>query len=232
MRYLIKILAAAALLVATPAGAISIDAWFGWNYLDHGSRTFVLTSVTYLGGSGVHTVAMPAFPGYTGMPDGPGFRATPTFTTVVPGGDGETTRTINSPLSIDWGATAAPFPEILIQQFSFEMPGISGVFTADFARSAAGWYAVGLIPPGSDTELRSNLPASQGDIYGRLAGVDSNPILTATVSSVPPGQNELPVGSTLDVVFAAKSVVPLPPAALLLSTALGLLGWLKRRQRM
>jgi len=42
---------------------------------------------------------------------------------------------------IDWNATAAPFPEILIQRFDFEVPGIVGTLTAGFglSRSSSRW---------------------------------------------------------------------------------------------
>ena len=78
--------ACAVATVSAPAQARVITSFFGWNYVGDSAGTppaaMTLTSITYLGGT-IPTaglvITMPAFPGYTGMPDGIPIRSGATF---------------------------------------------------------------------------------------------------------------------------------------------------------
>lgn len=202
--------------------AAVIDTYFGVNYID--SYAMVpyaeLVDITYTNGSGTFTVDMPDFPGTLGIPDrntvlyGPGG---PTYTTVS-GGDGESTRTIGATVPIDWDMSNPLLPTITIIGFTANAPSVGGIWTA------SGSYALGLILPGSDTELASALSAPQDDIYG-------NPIGSFTSTSAPPGF-ELFVGAAFgDFRFAAATAaVPVPAAVwLFISGLVGLFGFARRR---
>ena len=209
----------------TPARAVTIDSYFGWNYVEGPVPEAHLVDFSYAGGSGFFTQALPSFGSINGMPDGAGLSATPTFTT---GGDGETTRTISAALGLDWGATALPVFDILITDFDFLAPGTGpSPFTASFGTSLSTAYQVGLIPFGSNDELSSLLFAPQGDIYDNLAGISGNPLRGAIITKVPVGFENF-LGQEMLVSFAAATV-PLPAAIWLMAS--GLLGLILVRRR-
>ena len=95
----------------------------------------------------------------------------PTYTS---GGNGESTRTVDTSLPIDWidanvltpwGQTY-DFPTIGITGITVSQ--VSGSVTSDQASgslTSSEVYIVGLIPSGSDTELNSTLGDVQSDIY-------------------------------------------------------------------
>lgn len=230
LKRVLLLLAPLALVVANPAKAVVIPAYFGWNYvvdsLGAGAPPVMeLTGFTYTGGAGAGLVmAIPAFPAATGMPDGVGLAAIPTFTTAA-GGDGETTRTIGAMLGIDWvpaGVAApyllapVPFPTIGISSFTVSLPGGApfGNYVG-FPPNAAGTpdYIVGLIPAGANSELLSFLGIPQGDVYGPAAGIPGNPTLGAL--------NALAPGDLLTVIFAAATI---PEPGALGVTGFALLG--------
>src|SRR3989344_3284776 len=212
----------------TAVNAAVVNAYFGVNYIDSyaGVPYAELMDITYTNGSGTFTVDMPNFPGlspysapFLGIPDrntvlyGPGG---PTYTTAI-NGDGESTRTINATVPIDWNMTNPLQPTITIIGFTANAPDVGGVWTA------IGSYTLGLILPGANTELASALSAPQDDIYG-------NPIVSFTSTSAPAGY-ELYVGTAFgDFRFAAASAVPVPAAVWLFGSGIaGLIGFARRR---
>jgi hypothetical protein len=231
--------------LAAPAGAKTIPAYFGWNYvLDvfppsglpaagvGPPAAMDLTSFTYDGAAGPgELMNVPAFPGYTGLPDGSGLVYVPTYTTAV-GGDGETTR--NNPLAdrrllpIDWvpANTPAPYllapvpyPTIGISSFTTNAGGVPFGNYAGFPNDPAGLpdYIVGLIqgaatPLLPNEELFSTLPIYQGDLYGAVNGTFGNPTLSATNLLLPHDQ--------ITVIFAAAIPEPSSLAVLALPALL------------
>ena len=84
------------LILASGSGnAAIINSYLGWNLCCDASvpAPLELTSITYIGGSGITTTLVPDFPSPFGvsMPDLPTFAAIPTYSSA---GDGESTRTI------------------------------------------------------------------------------------------------------------------------------------------
>lgn len=178
------------LLTPNIARAEIIDTYLGMNFV--GSYASVpevqLQKITYIGAKGVSiTVAIPELGSnspyhttpLTGLPDGLGLSAVPTYIT---GGDGETTRSFNKTVAIDWD-TSGEIPTIQVTDIEVNVPGI-GVWTAAFD---APYYTVGLIPDNEvDTELDSTFTTTtqQGDIYNNAVG-------TVTATSTPPGLESL-----------------------------------------
>lgn len=233
-------------VMSSAAQSAVIDAYFGMNFvggtLDSqplGPFEVNLVDITYIGGGGAtYTTTMPVFGGTflesgttprTGLPDYAGLMASPTYTTQpviggVPTGDGETTRTINQALAIDWNTTGA-FPMIDITSITVDTFVFGGPWVLDFATP----YRVGLIPPGAINELDSLLFTPFGDIYDGLVGVAGNPIGSAVVSSAPPGFEQV-IGSAFgDFIFAAAQPVPVPAALWLFGS--GLLGLISVARR-
>jgi len=226
-----------------------IDAYFGMNFvggtLDTGPLgpfEVNLLDITYIGeGGATSTTAMPVFGGTyiessgtaprTGLPDYAGLMATPTYTTQpvvvgVPTGDGETTRTINQTLAIDWD-TSGSFPIIDITSITVDTFVFGGPWTLDFTTP----YRVGLIPPGAINELDSLLFTPFGDIYDGLVGVAGNPIGSAIVSAAPAGLESI-VGTAFgDFTFAAAQPVPIPAAVWLFGSGLVCLVGMARRKK-
>ena len=215
--------------LSATVNATVVNTYFGVNYINSyaGVPYAELMNITYTNGSGTFTVDMPDFPGlspygapYLGIPDrntviyGPGG---PTYTTAV-NGDGESTRTINATVPIDWNMTNPLQPTITIIGITANAPSVGGVWTA------SGSYTLGLILPGANTELSSALLAPQDDIYG-------NPIGSFTSTSAPAGFEPF-VGTAFgDFRFAAASAVPVPAAVWLFGSGLfGLLGVARRRK--
>jgi hypothetical protein len=197
-----------------------------------------LTSFTYTGGAGGGLLMnIPAFPGFSGLPDGIGLANAPTFTTVA-GGDGETTRNNPNPagqlLDIDWVpantpapflAAPVPFPTIGITSFTTSAGGMPWGNYINFPPNPGGTpeYVVGLIqnaaiPLAPNEELNSLLAAPQGDIYGIANGTPGNPTLSAI--------NTLAPGDQITVIFAAA---PEPASLALLAPGALFLAWRRRR---
>lgn len=194
------------------AGAEVIDSYFGMNYVNATAAVLEiqLLEITYNGGSGQKTIAMPAFPGtsacshknFTGMPDHIGLAALPTYTTERPG-DGETIRTIGQALPIDWD-TSGVFPMIEITDIKVDVSTV-GVWSAHFNTP----YVVGLIPSAggeSDTEISSSLPAPQGDLYDALTGAPGNKPQTVIATGSPPGLESYIGQAFGEFIFAAARV--------------------------
>lgn len=234
---------ALSLVISSAAQSAVIDTYFGMNFVAGTLNTGTLNpfeinllDITYTGGGGsTHTTAMPAFGGTyiessgsklrNGLPDYMGLTASPTYTTQpvidgVPTGDGETTRTINQTIAIDWN-TSGGFPVIDITSITVDTSVYNGPWTLSFTTP----YRVGLIPPGTINELDSLLFSPFGDIYDGLVGVAGNPIGSAVVTSAPPGL-ESAIGSAFgDFTFAAAQPVPIPAAIWLFGSGLmGLIG--------
>lgn len=160
-----------------------------------------------------------------GMPDGTGVNsAIGTYTNpIIPPGDGETTRTVFAPLSIDWVAadTTHAFPTISITSIT-AYSAQSGSVTV----SPASPYIVGLIPMDFiNNELGSSLGSLRTDIYNQ--GRKSTFSL-----SLPPGSG---VTGSADFIFSAAAVdpipTPIPSAVWLFSSGLpGLIGIARRRK--
>jgi hypothetical protein len=238
----VAVAAACALGMLAPAGAKTIPAYFGWNYVSDVypadgvpppvPAAMDLTSFTYDGGSGAGEVMkVPAFPGYTGLPDGNGLAYIPTYTTVL-NGDGETTRNNALPagrlLPIDWvpANTAAPYllnpvpyPTIGISSFTTNALGVPFGNYAGFPNVGPGAgvpdYIVGLIqsnavPLQPNEELYSTLPIYQGDIYGAANITAGNPTLSAI--------NQIGGRDQITVIFAAAAPEPASVAVLALPT--------------
>ena len=211
------------------AMSVTIDTYFGWNYVD--SAVYLngpfepptqlpsldLNSITYTGGDGGAT-SITLNMGFGGsgiaMPDGVGLATKPTSTYTL-GGDGESTRTPSTSLPIDWtpaGVTpwgTYTFPTIKITDVvAVGVPGFS---------SGSG-YIVGLIPYGVNTELDSSLGGLQSDIYdsSRQGTFIADP-------SVIDAQGAL--------IFSAASAVPVPAAIWLFGSGLiGLIGIARRKK--
>lgn len=228
------------LCISSVAESGVIDAYFSMNYVQGGLPgspgvpEVMLLDITYVGGGGgIHTTAMPAFGGLTplgspatGLPDGAGLAAMPTYTTVA-SGDGETTRTIGATVPIDWNMAAFPFPSIDILSITVDAPSVGGIWTASLVTP----YTVGLIPAGTDTELISNLAIPQGDIYDTFAGVSGNPVGTVISTTAPVGFEDFIGIAFGDFIFAAASPVPVPPAIWLFGSGLiGLIGIARRKK--
>ena len=234
---------ALSLVISSASHSAVIDAYFGMNFvagrLDTGPINpfeINLLDITYTGGGGsTHTTAMPAFGGTyiessglkprNGLPDYMGLTASPTYTTQpviagVPTGDGETTRTIDQTVAIDWN-TSSGFPVIDITSITVDTSVYNGPWTLSFFTP----YRVGLIPPGTINELDSLLFTPFGDIYDGLVGVAGNPIGSAVITSAPPGWESV-IGSAFgDFTFAAAQPVPIPAAIWLFGSGLiGLIG--------
>ena len=180
-------------LMAPKATSVTIDTYFGWNYV--GAEVYAppdpnpipipelyLNSITYLGESG--TITQNINFGGGAMPDGEGvgFVGDPTYTTNILLGDGESTRTTATTMPIDWipagittpwGGTYA-FPTIGITGISAQ--GVPGIL------SGAEVYVVGLIPHGVYTELDSPLGGFQSNIYdiGRMTFFTPDPLTGLT----------------------------------------------------
>ena len=224
-RLLGAICACICVFTAPKVMSVTIDTYFGWNYVDSlvilgqppapfPFPEMALTSITYQGASGIITQAMPDFgvPG-SGMPDGEGINNNPTYLTTFPDGDGETTRTITSPLPIDWFEAGATTPW---GTSSFPTIGITGisVFNVPGILTSASQYVIGLIPFGTNTELSSTLGGVQSDIYdaSRIVSFSADPLT---------GIN----GSGNFIFSAAASTVPIPAAFWLFGSGLiGLIG--------
>ena len=236
-------------VMSSAAQSAVIDAYFGMNFVGGtldggvlGPFEVNLEDITYTGGGGsTYTTAMPVFGGTyiesggtalrTGLPDYSGLMAAPTYTTQpvisdVPTGDGETTRTINQTLAINWDTTGA-FPIIDITSITVDTFVYGGPWVLDFATP----YKVGLIPPGAINELDSLLFTPFGDIYDGLVGVAGNPIGSAVVSAAPPGFESI-IGTAFgDFTFAAAQPVPVPAAIWLFGSGLlGLVGMARRKK--
>ena len=237
------------LLVSSAAQSAVIDAYFGMNFvggtLSTGSLApfeVNLIDITYTGGGGgTYTTAMPVFGGTyiesggtaprTGLPDYAGLTATPTYTTQpviagVPTGDGETTRTLNQTVAIDWN-TSGSFPIIDITSITVDTFVFGGPWTLTFTTP----YKVGLIPPGAINELDSLLFTPFGDIYDGLVGVAGNPVGSAVVTATPAGLENYINSAFGDFTFAAAQPVPIPAAVWLFGTGLiGLIGISRRKK--
>ncbi len=215
-----KAVLAAMILVSSPSHAVVINSYFGWNLCCDASvpAPLEITSITYVGGSGITTTSVPAFPSPfgVGMPDLPTFVASPTYTTS---GDGESTRTIGASMPIDWDLVPYAYPSISIR--SFTVFDGSGTSTANLSAP----YTVGLIPLGADTELSSSLGIFQGDIYDGLAGAAGNPLAVATFTAGPLTS----VVANVSFAAAQAPTVPVPPAVWLFGSAISLLGWMRRK---
>ena len=160
------------LITAPQVMPVTIDTYFGWNYVDSavdlGSGYqqlpgLDLYSITYTGGSGTSITQDMNFGGAgLAMPDGVGL-ATKPMDTYLLGGDGESTRTMSTRLSIDW----APAGVTPWGTFAFPTIKITGVTASGVSGITSGaGYVVGLIPHyGADTELDSSLGGFQSDIY-------------------------------------------------------------------
>jgi hypothetical protein len=237
------------LCISSSAQSAVIDAYFGMNFVGGtlnsnplGPIEINLLDITYSGGGGSsYTTAMPVFGGTyidssgtaprNGLPDYTGLSATPTYTTQpvvggVPTGDGETTRSINQTIAINWNTTGA-FPVIDITSITVDTFVFAGPWTLGFNTP----YRVGLIPPGAINELDSLLFTPFGDIYDGLVGVAGNPISSAVVTSAPAGL-EPTIGSAFgDFIFAAAQPVPIPATIWLFGSGmLGLIGISRRKK--
>jgi len=241
------LLACGLVVAAVPAKADVIGAYFGWNYVADSASpptSLDLTQITYTGGNtptaGL-TANMPAFSGYSGMPDGVGLSYTPSFTTIS-GGDGETTRSVGQKVAIDWvpGGVVTPwgtydFPTIAITNFTM---ADGRYYTLDSntqnqASTSLPYYVLGLItdappfgppytlPLPSNDELLSYLLAPRGDIYDGFAGAVGNPQLTAT-DTAGFGNDQI------TVIFGAA--VPEPASFTLLGLALAGFSLLRLRR--
>jgi hypothetical protein len=203
-----------------------INSYFGMNFVgsNYYGGELQLMDITYQGGSGVVTQSIPAFPGRLGMPDDAFSSGSGTYTG---GGDGESTRTLDVTVPIDWNGST-----IRITDITVNVVGGGGIWTA---YSPAG-YEVGLLPYGAidpygiNTELSSLFPAPYGDIYG--GGFDgANPTGTFIATSAPAGLEYLLGQAFGDFRFAAAEASPVPlPAAVWLfgSGLLGLIGAARR----
>jgi len=236
------------LVLSSTAQSTVIQSYFGMNFVSGnissgplGPFEVNLLDITYTGGSGAtHTTSMPVFSGTflesgttarTGLPDYSGLTASPTYTTQpviggIPTGDGETTRTINQTVGIDWD-TAGSFPTIDITSITVDTVVFGGPWVLDFTVP----YTVGLIPPGAINELDSLLFTPFGDIYDGLVGVAGNPIASAVVSATPAGLESF-IGTAFgEFTFAAAQPVPVPAAIWLFGSGLlGLVGIARRKR--
>jgi hypothetical protein len=236
-------------VLSSSAQSAIIDAYFGMNFVGGtlssgplGPFELDLVDITYIGdGSSTYTTAMPVFGGAflesggtaprTGLPDYAGLTASPTYTTQpiiagVPTGDGETTRTINQAVAINWN-TAGAFPTIDITSITVDTYVFNGPWVLDFTTP----YRVGLIPPGAINELSSLLFTPFGDIYSCRVGAAGNPIRSAVVSSTPPGLESVIGSAHGDFIFAAAQPVPVPAGLWLFSSGLlGLIGISRRKK--
>lgn len=214
--------------VNASALAAVIESYFGMNFL--GSNYYggevQLVDITYWGGSGIVTQAIPAFPGRLGMPDAAYGSDSVAYTS---GGDGESTRTLGVTMPIDWSIGLFYAPLIRITDITVNVLGGGGIWTA---HSDYG-YEVGMIPLGAGTELASFLSAPLGDIYGGTYFPGSgNPAGTFISTSTPPGLEYLLGQAFGDFRFAAAQASPVPvPAAIWLfgSGLFGLAGIARRK---
>lgn len=224
------IAASTTMLTMSRANAVVIDTYFGWNFVgadiyfqSDGSPIALpnlsLNSITYIGAGGTTTQAMPDFPGYgSGMPDGEFISPVPTYTTSV-GGDGETTRTIDTALPIDWVAAGVTTPW---GTYTFPTINITGItaFGVTGTLTSASDYVVGLIPFGADTELSSTLGGAQADIYETSRIILFSPDPLSGIAGTG--------GFTFSA--AAASPVPIPAAVWLFGSGfLGLVGMARRK---
>ena len=211
---------------STQALSVTIDTYFCWNFYDANitdtaGNPITLTnlspnSIEYIGASGSTTQTMPNFIGYgAGMPDSAGVLDNPTYTTNLPLGDGESTRTVSTALPIDWipAGTMTPWRST----YAFHTIGITGItaFGVSGTLTTVPQYVVGLIPFGINTELDSTLGGSQGDIYD----------LTRLVSFTADPASGISGSGTFIFSAAAASPIPVPAAVWLFGSGLlGLIG--------
>lgn len=185
-----------------------IDTYLGMNFINSTASVpeVQLQKIAYIGANGASiTVAIPVLTGnspfdgspLTGLPDGNGLSAVPTYTTIT-SGDGETTRSFNETVAIDWD-TSDVIPTIQITDIEVYVTGI-GVWTAQFGTP----YTVGLIPNNEvDTELDSTFATPQGDIYGELISSPGNAVGSVIATSAPTGYEGY-VGSAFgEFIFSA-----------------------------
>jgi len=171
VRLLSVIFSCITVLSAPQVGSVTIETYFGWNYVDAtaegfpgGIPTLYLVDITYVGESGTKTQSMDFGAPGSAMPDGIGLVDNPTYTTTI-GGDGETTRTQSTTLQIDWNPANVVTPWGGTYAYpTIQITGITVSGIAGFTSSSG--YIVGLIPNGgADTELDSMLGGFQTDIY-------------------------------------------------------------------
>lgn len=201
---------------APQAMSVTIDTYFGWNYVSSVAPATLswlpLESITYTGASGTVTQNIDWGGAGIAMPDGAGLatKPTPTYDAINDTGDGQSTRTQGTSMSIDWFAPGATTPWGVQ---SFPTIGITGIKSAGVVGDLYNQteYVVGLIPAGANTELDSALSGYQRDIYTGAQG------LFAADPQV--------VNAYGYFIFSAAEVVPLPPAFWLFGSGLlGLIG--------
>lgn len=220
-----------AVLLAMPGigHAAFVDVYLGFNFVGSSQGEMELRTITYTyqpnGPPVSYTVDIPNFPGASGMVDGRGVTAGPGVYSA--GGDGETTRTIGETISINWSdftGTGVLYPHIYINSFTYANSPNGPELTGSFGDLEAG-YLLGLIPDnGVDTELQSSLAAQQSDIYSLAQNGTSGNLVGAYTS-----ENVLQAGGLIFSAAAAPTVVPVPAAVWLFGSALGLMGWMRRR---
>lgn len=226
------------------AQAAYVDTYFAFNNLGSELGVMSMLTVTYQGAAGVETVVLPTLlpGGYLGMPDngrnpatsrGLTFPEAPDPAVGGPGGDGASTRLpLDLTVSINWDTTTIPLiPTITILSFTFDNRG-----TGSAVATMQTPYVIGLIPylsetvPGHlDTELASFIGGPlQGDIYpfADTMGSIGNPVGEALAPAL---ASQLILVSFAAAAAEPFAAVPIPAAVWLFGSAIGVLGWARRK---